>query len=267
MSLLQRVRTLSYRSRVSVIVALAVIVLMIAVFVPPIPQDPSYHDFADSRTLWGVANFADVISNAPFLLVGIVGFAFLLRQPANANTRRDLLWRPFLVYFAGVGLVAFGSAYYHWHPINETLFWDRLPMTIAFMALFTAFILDRIDQRLGPILLPVLVVIGIASVIYWSASEMAGQGDLRAYAVVQFFPMLAIPIICLVFPPGRLHARYVIIMGCLYGLAKLFEHFDHETFALLGQSVSGHSLKHLAAAAAAYVAVPMLRYPVQGTPH
>ena len=266
MSLVQGARTLSHRSRVAIIAAVAIMVLAGACLVPPIPQDPAYHEFADPRPLWGLANFGDVISNAPFLLVGALGLAFLFKRSTRAEARLGALRLPFLIYFAGVGLVAVGSAYYHADPTNETLFWDRLPMTVAFMALFLAVIVDRIHEKSGPVLLPLLIVMGIASVIYWSTTETSGQGDLRPYAVVQFFPMLAIPLICILFAPRSLNARYVVIMFCFYGMAKVFEHFDQGVFELLGHGVSGHSLKHLSAAAAAHMALPMLKHPVHGSP-
>jgi len=266
MSLVQRARALSHRSRVAIIVAVAVAVLAAAFLAPPIPQDPEYHNFADTRPFWGSANLANVVTNAPFLLVGALGLALLFEPSTGAETRRSALRLPFLIYFTGVALVALGSAYYHEDPTNETLFWDRLPMTIAFMALFSAFIVDRIHKGSGPVLLPLLIVTGIASVIYWSMTEAADRGDLRFYAFVQFFPLLAIPLICMLFGPRKLDARYFVIMFCLYGLAKVFEHFDWEIFELLGGSVSGHSLKHLSAAAAAYAALPMLRQPVQDSP-
>jgi hypothetical protein len=263
MTLLSRARSLPYRSRLAVIVALAVLVVAVAIVMPPFPQVRAYHLFADTRAFWGIANFNDVISNLPFLAVGVWGLVFIGRGPAGTVGLRDALGAPFGLYFIGVALVAGGSAYYHLDPTNQTLFWDRLPMTIAFMALFSAVILDRVDERWGLRLLPVLITIGIASVVHWSLTEAAGRGDLRPYAVVQFFPMLAIPLICILFSPRRLDARYVVAMGCLYGLAKVFEHFDHALFDLLGGTVSGHSLKHLAAAAAAYMALPMLKNPVR----
>jgi len=40
---------------------------------PPIAQDPSYHQFADQRTLLGIPNFWNVVSNLPFVLVGTMG--------------------------------------------------------------------------------------------------------------------------------------------------------------------------------------------------
>jgi len=259
-SVVDRARALPYRSRVAVILAAAAAVLVISFFVPPIPQDPAYHNFADQRAFWGIPNFGDVVSNAPFLVVGGLGLVVLFRRAARAENRPDPLWLSFVVYFAGVGLVAFGSAYYHLDPNNGTLFWDRLPMTIAFMALFAAIIDDRIDDRTGPILLPLLVGLGMVSAIYWHLTEQAGHGDLRFYAVVQFFPMLAVPLICLLFPPHRLDCRYLVMMLGLYALAKVCEHFDAGIFALLGHAVSGHTLKHLFAAMAALMALPMLRH-------
>ena len=135
-------------------------------------------------------------------------------------------------------------------------------MSIAFMALLSAFVVERIEDKVGLILLPFLVILGIFSVIYWHLTEEAGRGDLRLYAVVQFFPMLVIPLICILFSSSGLDARYLIAMAGLYVLAKIFEYFDHGIFEILGRTVSGHTLKHLAAAAAAYMALPMLRHPV-----
>ena len=254
--LLRRARSWSYGSRVAGLLVLAAAVLVVAAFLSPIPQDPSYHGFADPRAYLGIPNFGDVASNAPFLLVGLLGLVFLAKGGAG---RSNPLAPAFFVYFVGVGLVAFGSAYYHYDPNNETLFWDRLPMSIAFMALFSAFIADRIHERAGRLLLVPLVALGVASVIYWHVSEQAGAGDLRFYGVVQFFPMVALPLICVLFPPKRLDGRYVAAMIGFYALAKVFEFFDHGTFQILGQAVSGHSLKHLAAAVAAYLALPMLK--------
>ncbi len=263
--MLDRARALSYRVRIGIILAIVIVVAIVAVFVPPIPQDPSYHDFADRRALLGIPNFGDVMSNLPFLLAGALGIAFFLRRPNHASGESDPLRWPFFVYFVGIALVALGSFYYHYAPTNETLFWDRLPMSIAFMALLSAFVVDRIQVKAGLVLLPLLVILGIFSVIYWHLTEQAGQGDLRLYAVVQFFPMLAIPLIAFLFSPLKLDARYVVAMACFYGLAKVFEFFDHGIFDLFDETVSGHTLKHLSAAAAAYMALPMLRNPVPTT--
>ena len=254
--LLRRARSRSYGSKVAGLVAFGAAVLVIAVFLPPIPQDPAYHSFADSRPFLGIPNFGDVATNTAFLLVGLLGLVYLTKGRAR---RSDPLAPAFFVYFAGIGLVAIGSTYYHVNPNNETLFWDRLPMSIAFMALFSAFIADRINERAGRLLLVPLVALGVASVIYWHVGEQAGAGDLRFYGVVQFFPMVALPLICVLFAPRRLDGRYVAAMIGFYALAKAFEFFDHSTFEILGQAVSGHSLKHLAAAVAAYLALPMLK--------
>jgi hypothetical protein len=259
-----RLRALPRPWRIAVILAAAIAALGIAFVVPPIAQDPAYHHFADQRVFWGIPNFSDVVSNVIFLLVSGFGLVALFGRSARRDNGPDLLTLPFAIYFVGVGLVAFGSAYYHQDPSNGTLFWDRLPMSIAFMALFSAIIIDRIGERAGRFLMPLLVTLGMVSVLYWHLTERMGNGDLRLYALVQFFPMLAVPLMCLLFPPRRLDCRYVVPMFLLYGAAKVLEHFDDQVLALLGHAISGHSLKHLFAGMAALMALPMLRQSTAG---
>lgn len=212
----------------------------------PIPQDPAFHDFADQRALFGVAHFWNVVTNLPFLLVGALGWL----QPRTAATPD--LGTHYRVLCAAIALVALGSGWYHHAPSNATLVWDRLPMTVAFMALFSALLADRISWLLGRALLWPLVVAGIASIAWWVRTEAAGAGDLRAYALVQFLPMMLMPLILLLWRDGSLAARTLWFALGAYALAKLLEHFDAAVFAATGGLVAGHALKHLAAALAAW---------------
>jgi hypothetical protein len=238
--------------RVWIIVGIGLAAIVTVLFLPPIPQDPAYHDFADRRPFLGIPNALNVLSNAPFVLVGALGLAFVRRRAA-LEERTALL-----ILFAGVGLTGFGSAYYHLTPGNVTLFWDRLPMTIVFMSLFAAIIAERISLTAGRRLLPILLLAGAGSVAYWLVGELSGAGDLRPYALVQFFPLVAIPLILLLFPPR--YTRGADLIGALgwYGLAKLFEALDAQIFAV-GGVVSGHTLKHLASAMAMYWILRMVR--------
>lgn len=211
----------------------------------PIPQDPAYHGFADRREYFGVPNFWNVVSNLPFLVAGALGFLVAGRL-ASAGIAAQ-----YRVYCAGVALVAFGSGWYHLAPSNATLVWDRLPMTVAFMALFAAVLADRISWFFGRAVLWPLVATGIASIAWWARTELAGQGDLRAYALVQFLPMLLVPLILLMWRDGSLSAKWLWLGFGAYALAKLAEHFDAGILALTG-FVGGHCLKHLLAALAAW---------------
>jgi hypothetical protein len=212
----------------------------------PIPQDPAYHDFADQRTLFGVAHFWNVATNLPFLVVGALGWLQSRKVPSPE------LGTHYRVLCVAVTLVALGSGWYHHAPSNATLVWDRLPMTVAFMTLFSALIADRISWLLGRALLWPLAVAGIASIAWWVRTEAAGAGDLRAYALVQFLPMLLMPLILLLWRDGSLAARSLWFALGAYALAKLLEHFDAAVFAATGGLVAGHALKHLAAALAAW---------------
>ena len=216
---------------------------------PPIPQDQDYFLFADTRSLGGIPNFGDVVSNIPFPIVGILGL-LALRKHWRDKTRFNhaLEAIPFLVAFIGLVLLGPCSSYFHLAPANDTLVWDRLPMTLTFMAFFAIIIAERIDLKTGLTLLPVLLAVGIGSVIYWSVTESHGQGDLRAYALVQFLPVLIIPVILLLFNPLYSGGRHLIALIAWYGLAKVFEWLDIWIYAFTHHLVSGHTLKHLAAA-------------------
>jgi len=130
-------------------------------------------------------------------------------------------------------------------------------MTITFMGLVAAIITERISVRLGLYLLPALLLIGMGSVLQWHWSEVHGVGDLRFYASVQAYSTLVV-LLAFLFP--RRYTRtsdFWLVIG-FYVLAKLLETFDRQVFAVL-HVVSGHTLKHLAAAAAGFCILRMLQ--------
>jgi hypothetical protein len=169
------------------------------------------------------------------------------------------------IFFAGVFLTGIGSAYFHYVPGNDSLVWDRLPMTIGFMALLAIIIGEYISLRVAKKMLIPLLIIGAASVFYWALTEARGAGDLRPYAVVQFLPMLLIPLILLMYRPGYDKTGFLWIVIGFYVLSKLFEYFDVEVFEL-GGLISGHSVKHVVAALAPLVLLYGIdrRRPVNG---
>ena len=149
------------KNRILLLVAVALIAIVGTFSMAPIPQDHAYHDFADSRAFLGIANFGDVMSNLPFALVAIVGMITVAKRRPVRRRGEFLLCA---VFFVGVFMVAFGSGYYHLEPNNKTLVWDGLPMTIAFMFLFSIVIAERVDEEWGIRLFPLLLICGIASV-------------------------------------------------------------------------------------------------------
>lgn len=236
-------------------VALAAIVGVL--FVPPIAQPQGYHNFVDARTLLGVPNFWNVMSNVPFLFVGVIGLVLVLRGGYAGGL--PSLRMAYGIFFAGIALVCFGSGYYHWKPSNATLVWDRLPMSISFMAFASIVVAEHVNERIGRLLLGPLIVIGVASVWYWNYTESLGQGDLRLYGLVQFLTLAMIALIWLMFPSRLSGIGYLWAMFAGYALAKLLEEFDEAVYAVLGGVMSGHAMKHVAAAAGMYCFVLALR--------
>jgi len=207
------------RGRKLAILAGGLGILVFVWLAPPLHQDPSYHAFADRRAILGIPNFWDVISNLPFLVVGLLG---LVSFPEFGER----------ILFLGVLLTAFGSGYYHLAPDNARLFWDRLPMTIVFMSLFALAMKER------KLLVP-LVLAGVASVLWWRFT-----GNLWLYGFVQFVPLLAFLVIVI---RGESRLWPVVIF---YGLSKIAEHYDKDIYSV--SPFSGHTLKHLLAAIASW---------------
>ena len=227
---------------------------------PPIAQDPAYHRLADQRVLLGISNALNVLSNLPFGIVGLLGLATVFGRGAGRAgpvVGPGAAW-PYGVLFAGVALTMAGSAYYHLAPDDARLVWDRLPMTAAFMGLVTAMLAERVSPRLGRLSLGPLLVLGVSSLAYWYWSELRGAGDLRPYILVQFGSLLVVLLLLVLYPARYPGTGYLVAGLGLYAGAKLFEAADAEVYAF-GHVVSGHTLKHLVAAAGVACVVAMLR--------
>lgn len=221
------------KERIGYILLIVITIMaIVGLFVlSPIEQDKKYHDFCDSDTYFNIPNFWNVISNVPFLIIGLIGMY-------KASTLLDKKIQ-YILFFLGISLVSIGSGYYHLDPNNNTLVWDRLPMTISFMSLFSIIISEFIDLKIGLNLLFPALLIGLLSVVYWIVFN-----DLKIYILVQFFPILAIIVMLIFFK-----SKYNLTIGywlllLAYIVAKLFEHFDCQTQSTL-KILSGHTLKHL----------------------
>lgn len=205
----------------------------------PIDQTISYHNFADKRSFWGINNFFDVISNLGFFIMGLLG----LNQIRYIKIYR---WS-WITFYLGVILVSFGSAYYHLNPINETLVWDRIPITIGFMGIFVGIISEIFKIKYEKVLLIALVAFGIFSVFYWQA-----YSDLRPYIWVQFTPIIALLYCAFAYPSDYINKKLILLSIFFYMLAKVTEVYDESIFIISKNTISGHTLKHLLATVAIF---------------
>ncbi|HWZ64494.1 MAG TPA: hypothetical protein VNX02_15850 [Steroidobacteraceae bacterium] len=231
------------RRRLAVVAAVLGALLIVACAAGPFLKSLTTEWYADSRPLLGVPNFLNVVSNLPFLLVGVAGLVLCLRTPRTAPALPS--WA---VFYAGMVLTCFGSAFYHLAPSDATIVWDRLGMVVAFVGLAAAVIAESARIAIPTSMLAVALLCGALSVLWWRAS-----GDLRIYAWVQLAPLAcAATALVLRWLPPRL-ARLLGASLALYVLAKLAETFDARVYELTVHALSGHTLKHLLAAASAAV--------------
>ncbi|HEX4986526.1 MAG TPA: ceramidase domain-containing protein [Burkholderiales bacterium] len=211
-----------------------------------IEQSPHYHLFADGRAFFGIANAMDTLSNAGFVVAGLVGLWFLCREASASRSRRFVVpeeMRAWWVLFGAVALAGVGSAWYHVAPDDARLFWDRLPMSLVFVSLVSVVVSERIRLTLGLRLLPGLLVTGFGSVAWWRTT-----GNLLPYALLQYGSLAFILAIVMTRRSRYTHGSHVTGVLALYAAAKAAECLDSPIYALTG-IVSGHTLKHLLAAA------------------
>ena len=221
----------------------------------PIAQLADYHAFADHSHTAGIPHAADVLSNLGFAIIAIWGWMKLRSNQQHLDLQAG--WSGYRLFLFGLLMTALGSAFYHWSPDNDRLVWDRLPIALACAGLLAGVRGDTHRQRSPQIEIFGLSLLAVGSVGWWYVTELSGQGDLRPYLLLQCLPLILIPLWQSInrSPRGERIGFGVAIL--LYILAKGAELHDHEVLTALGW-ISGHTLKHLLATAAAATLVGCL---------
>jgi hypothetical protein len=250
-----KMQNISRISKYGILITLTLLTIAITLAIGRMPQKLTYHQFADQKIVWGVPNFFDVFTNLPFIVIGVLGMSKLPKSSAAG-----IHFLNYLVLFTGIFLTGFGSVFYHLHPDNATLVFDRIPMAIIFMAFLSITIAECVGQQTAKILLLPLIIFGISSVLWWYYSENQGSGDLRMYGFVQFYTIYIIPVIAFYFPSGlfKKGIHSLLWVNVTYAIAKISEQFDKEIFTIT-HVISGHSLKHIAATFSTWFLVKMFQ--------
>ncbi len=238
-----------------------IVAVIVALCGPALSQFVDYHAFADQRTLWGLPHAMDVLSNLPFAILGLAG---LLRLRANPALARSGAQRPLAaVFFAGLVVAALCSAWYHLQPTDTSLRVDRLGMVLAFAGLLGLAVADRISARAGVCMGLVVLLLGPPTVEAWALNA-----NLLPWSVLQGGGMLLLLVLAQRRPLEHAWGLPLNAVLAWYVLAKLLEIADYPIFLLTHGWVSGHSLKHVAAAMAAWPLLALMHNgkPAQPTP-
>ncbi|CAJ2675212.1 unnamed protein product [Trifolium pratense] len=221
-------------------------------FSPKIPRSPNYHQFADMRNLLGVPNTLNVITNFPFLVVGVLGLIlaleggfFTISSQAEIST-----W---ILFYAGILGVAFGSVYYHMKPDNNRVLWDTLPMMVAYSSLFSSLVVERIGQRIGLGCMCALLFAAFTCIVYERIYD-----DIRLCLMFQLILPLAIAAVAYMYPSNYTHSTYWFSSIGIYLLAKLEAVSDKKLYRANNYVISGHSLEHVCLALIPFLLSVML---------
>lgn len=215
----------------------------------PLGQLPDYHAFADQAARLGIPHFADVVSNLGFALVAVWGWLKLAPHRRHPDLAHG--WAGYRLFLAGLLLTALGSTYYHLAPDNGRLVWDRLPIALACGGLLAGVWGDT-RRRESADHAAWLALAAVVSVAWWHFTELRGAGDLRPYLLLQALPIVLIPLWQWLHARPAAERRAFSGAVLLYVAAKAAELNDHEIAAAIGW-MTGHTLKHLLATAAAAV--------------
>lgn len=220
---------------------------------PALPQSAHYHAFADQRDWHGLPYAMDLLTNLPFVVGGIWGL-WVLRSWGAARVDKAMAG----VFFGGLVLTGFCSGFYHWQPDDAGLVVDRLGMVVAFAGLLGLAAAERVSPRAAWVTAGAVLLLGPLSVLAWARS-----GNLLPWVVLQGGGMLLIMAFSMRKSIGGSGSIAWGAVIAWYVLAKALELGDHAVFTWTQGWVSGHSLKHVAAALAAW---PVLAVMHNGAP-
>ncbi len=228
-----------------------IILILLAIFLPSIEQNQNYHNFADQRTLFGVRNALDTLSNLAFIIVGILGLLnFYNNQYIKISNSFSVILN---LFFIAIILTGLGSSFYHQNPNNFTLVFDRLGMSLVFASVLAMLAYLKISPRFGLHNLAELLILAPLTVLIWKFN-----GNLTPYAVLQFGGIILV-ILTLLLSKSQRQSPCFSSLIILYGIAKLVEFYDVQIFTLTQNLISGHTLKHLIAALATIVFISPLK--------
>lgn len=197
----------------------------------PIERGPGFHEYADQRRWLGIPHAGDVLSNLPFV---IVGMRWLRHVPVLA---------------LAVAWIGVGSAIYHWAPGDTTLSLDWAPIGVTLSLVLAAVIHDRIGSRAGRAAQSFGPLAAVLAVGYWlGTGGTTDGGDMAPYVALQLLGVALPPLLALV-APGRIATRFLLAAVACFAAARILGKYDAPLLDAIG--ISGHSLKHVTAAAAA----------------
>lgn len=232
------------RRRTAIIVGTACALwLVLSLLGPFVAQPAGYHGFADQRAWGAIPHALDVLSNLGFLVAALAGGGLLARLPSHETTRAARSMAA--IFFIGLACSFAGSSFYHWHPDDASLAWDRLAMCVPFAGMLGLAAQQACgDDAAWPACIAMLAS-AVAAVLLWQHS-----GNMLSWALAQGGGML---VLLWLAARRRREGGLQIRLGwviALYAVAKCFELADAQVFAWSDGFISGHSLKHLFAAAA-----------------
>jgi hypothetical protein len=228
--------------RARLLSGIAIVAIVVVALTQTITRGPEFHHYADARTLFGIPHAGDVLSNLAFIVAAVW-----------AGRDRWNIVRYGWPVCLGVFAIGIGSGTYHVAPSDTLLALDWAPIVVTLGLLSAAVIQDRGGP--GRAALVVAPLLAIGSVVWWIATGGTHGGNMAPYVAVQATGIV-LPLVIALVAPGNVRTHWLFIGVVGFALARICASRDRELLDWVG--VSGHSLKHIAAACAAACALRAL---------
>lgn len=242
--------SLNFTAREWGLLLLAGVLCVLAVAGPHITQYEHYHAFADQRTMLGIPCALDVLSNVPFALMGLIGLVVLRRSVLGYEA--SVFKNMSSLFFYGLIITSVCSSAYHLHAENHSLWLDRMGMSVAFAGILGMAVCNRVSERAAQVTAYTVLIAAPMCLWNWQAT-----GNLLPWSVLQGGGMLIVLTLACLAPVDGQKRMPLVAVIVWYVVAKLLELGDAQVYAWSGELVSGHSLKHVAAAMAAWPVIAM----------
>jgi len=236
---------MSRRTLATAIVLAALVVATVVAIAFPVTRTSAFHVYSDQRELFGIPHAGDVLSNLAFLAVGLSAMRRAVTPSQQAAA-------------SAVNLIAMGSAMYHFAPADITLAldWMGIGFTLGFVG--AAVLGDRLGAAAEQRTLFLTPVLTLATIITWLVTGGTHGGTMTPYVAWQALGIAVPPLVALI-APGKIPRVPLLGAVALFALARLCAAHDARLLDAIG--VSGHSLKHVAAAGAAALALYAITSP------
>jgi hypothetical protein len=204
------------------------------------------HSYTDQRSLCGLNNAFNVLSNLVLIAAGCYWLNWIFRTKNISLKCRKGLYetRLYATFFAAVILAGIQSAWYHLFQSQLGLLGTYLLSNIVMLSLLSAIIAERVNLRIGLHSCIPFIFISMLISFYWYIYQTDNQLSHLWYFLTYLIPSLSIMTI-IVARPKYGGIKHITFAFCNTFIALGVSCLDEAIYTLTRHMISGQSLHNI----------------------